>query len=124
VLQVNVDGFSSFYFGEPNIILPLDLLTFTGSLQNDNTTLLKWKTENEINTSHFVVERSIDAVNFYPLGNVTAIGNNTIANNYSFLDNDAANQQTLVLFYRLKITDRDGRFSINASLSLADIVEM
>ena len=124
VLQVNVDGFSSFYFGEPNMVLPLDLLTFTGSLQNDNTTLLKWKTENEINTSHFVVERSIDAVNYYPLGNVTASGITNMVNNYSFLDNDAPNQQSLVLFYRLKITDRDGRFKYSniVTISLADIV--
>jgi hypothetical protein len=64
----NITGFSSFYFASSNVILPVRLLTFTGSLQNNNSVLLSWKTENEINTSHFIVERSIDGSNFNNIG--------------------------------------------------------
>ena len=86
VLQVNVSSFSSFYFAASNVTLPLDLLTFTGALQSNNTTLLKWKTENEINASHFVIERSGDGNNYTGIGSVTAVGNSINVSNYTFTD--------------------------------------
>ena len=123
VLKGSITSFSSFYFGSANLTLPLDLLTFTGSLQNNTTTLLKWQTENEINTSHFVVERSIDGNNYNSIGSVTAGGNSTSVLNYTFNDNDAANQQSLILYYRLKMVDVNGSFKYSTivTISLADI---
>jgi trimeric autotransporter adhesin len=123
VLQVGVSGFSSFYFAESNAVLPLELLTFTGSLENNTATLLKWKTANQINTSHFVIERSTDGNNFSVIGSVNAAGNSSNALNYSFNDNDAANQRSLILYYRLKITDVSGTFKYSnvISVSLPDI---
>jgi len=124
MLQGDISGFSSFYFGSSNITLPLDLLTFSGSLQNNSTVLLKWKTENEINTSNFLVERSIDGNVFNAIGTISANGNNNgSVFNYSFADVDAANQQSLLLYYRLKIVDRDGSFKYSSiiTISLADI---
>jgi len=112
VLQGDITSFSSFYFAANNFTLPLDLLTFTGQLQNDKTVLLNWKTENEINTSHFVVERSTDGNRFSPIGNVTANGGRNNAGgsyNYSFIDNDAANQSSQRLYYRLRMVDIDTR---------------
>jgi glucose/arabinose dehydrogenase len=123
VLQADISGFSSFYFGTANVTLPLDLLTFTGSLQNNATTLLKWQTENEVNTSHFEVERSIDGNGFSKIGTVNAAGNNTSVLDYSFIDKEAANQQSLVLYYRLKMADINGTFKYSnvITISLADI---
>jgi len=118
VLQVDVPSFSSFYFAESNVVLPLDLLTFTGSLQNNTTTLLKWKTDNEINTSHFVVERSIDGTNFNGIGSVAASGNSSTILNYSFNDADAANQGALILYYRLKVADANGSFKYSNTISI------
>ena len=123
VLQGNISSFSSFYFGTSNILLPLDLLTFKGSLQNNKTTLLKWTTENEINTSHFEVERSLDGNTFNSIGSVAASGNSSSAVNYSFTDNNAAIQQSLLLYYRLKMIDQNGNFKYSnvITISLADI---
>ncbi len=119
VLQTNVSGFSSFYFGSTNITtLPLDLLTFTGVLENNAVTLLKWKTTNQINTSHFVVERSITGNNFNTIGVVNAVSNNSNVFNYSFNDNDAANQRSPILYYRLKITDANGAFKYSTVISI------
>jgi trimeric autotransporter adhesin len=120
VLQTNVSGFSSFYFGSTNITtLPLDLLTFTGVLENNAVTLLKWTTTNQINTSHFVVERSITGNNFNTIGVVNAVGNNSNVFNYSFNDNNAANQRSPILFYRLKITDANGAFKYSNVISVS-----
>jgi hypothetical protein len=111
VLQVNVPSFSSFYFAGSNVSLPLQLLSFTGALQNNATALLNWKTTNEINTSRFIVERSTDAVHFSPIGTVAASGNTSYDVNYSFKDADVANQSSQNVFYRLKMIDIDAAYT-------------
>jgi trimeric autotransporter adhesin len=125
MLEGDISHFSSFYFATSNITLPLQLLTFTGSLQNDNTALLKWETANEINTSFFVVERSLDGSHFNAIGNVAAYGNNNTNSifDYSFTDREAADQPSSVLFYRLKSVDQDGayKYSNIITITLADI---
>jgi len=101
--------------------LPLDLLSFTGHLQNDNSVLLNWKTENEINTSYFVVERSADGIRYNGIGNVTANGRNNTGGsfNYSLTDNDAINQSSQRLYYRLKMVDIDGNFKYSNIISVS-----
>lgn len=123
VLQANISGFSSFYFATSNVTLPLDLLTFKGNLQNNNTVLLQWETANEINSSHFVVERSSDAVNFSAIGNVAAHGNTTTNIQYSLTDNNIINFPSPIIYYRLKMVDIDGQFKYSSvvSITLADI---
>lgn len=121
MLQGNISGFSSFYFASSNFTLPLDLLTFTGHLQSNNTVLLDWKTENEVNTSHFVIERGTDGNHFTGIGNVPANGRTNTGGasfTYSFTDNDAANQPSQKLYYRLKMVDIDGTFKYSNIISI------
>jgi PQQ-dependent dehydrogenase (s-GDH family) len=117
VLQGDITSFSSFYFASSNVILPMHLLAFTGSLQN-NATLLQWKTVNEINMSHFDIERSINGADFTKIGSETAKGNNNSPNNYSYIDYDAANQNASVVYYRLKIVDVNGSFTYSQIISV------
>jgi trimeric autotransporter adhesin len=116
VLQGSISGFSSFYFGGSTITLPLQLITFTGALQADKTTLLKWKTQNERNASSFIVERSTDGTRFAAIGNVAATNN--ISSAYSYIDADAAYQHSTILFYRLKMTNEDGSFSYSSVVTI------
>lgn len=122
VLQGDVSGFSSFYFGAVNITLPLELITFKGSLQN-NATLLQWETANETNTSHFAVERSTDGRSFEGIGTVAASGNSVNTNKYSHIDNDVNNLSSTVIYYRLKMVDTDGQYKYSqvVTIYLADI---
>jgi len=121
MLQGDITSFSSFYFAANNFTLPLDLLSFTGRLQNDNSVLLNWKTENEINTSHFEIERSIDGNRFNGIGNVPANGRNNAGGsfNYAFTDNDAINQPSQRLYYRLKMVDIDGTYKYSNIVSIS-----
>ena len=122
VITASIDAFSSFYFAAANLsVLPLDLLSFTGRLQNDNSVLLNWKTENEVNTSHFVIERSADGIRYSGIGNVTANGRNNTGGsfNYAFTDNDAVNQSSQRLYYRLKMVDIDGTFKYSNIVSVS-----
>lgn len=122
VLQIAVPGFSTFYFATSNITLPVTLVSFTGVLQN-NATLLNWETANELNTAHFVVERSIDNASFDAIGTVAAHGTTSTNNNYSYTDNDVTNLPSNVIYYRLKIVDIDGssKYSNTIVINLADV---
>ena len=121
VLQGNINSFSSFYFGNSNITLPLELVYFKGSLQNDNT-LLQWETINENNTSHFDVERSLDGRSFSGIGTVAATGS-AGTSKYDYTDHNVTSLLSPVIYYRLKMMDKDGKYKYSniVTISLADI---
>lgn len=105
--EFTVTGFSEFWFSPAPYVLPLALLSFDAQKQNDQH-LLNWKTSNEINVKNFIVERSKDGINFIQIGMVSAIGNNSGISAYSFTDVQPLKGKN---FYRLKMTDMDGRYS-------------
>ncbi len=114
VLQGTISSFSTFYFGSNSLItLPVNLLTFSGSLQTDNSALLKWETTNETNTSEFIIERSLDGHSFQQIGTVAAIGNSGVNNKYSFIDYNASRQSSSVIYYHLKMIDKDGSYTFS-----------
>jgi uncharacterized repeat protein (TIGR01451 family) len=86
-------------------VIPLKLISFSAVPQNGNTTSLYWNTANEINTKHFVIERSNDGLRFSAVTNIFAKGKAN--NNYTASVADAI---TGMIFYRLKIIDTDGSF--------------
>jgi hypothetical protein len=94
-------------FNYPNAPLPVKLASFTATL-NNNKADLKWTTASEINTSHFVVERSMNGVDFAEAGMVFAYGNATDKTDYSFSDNLSAIQSDVV-YYRLRSVDNDSK---------------
>ena len=117
MLQADISSFSTFYISGPNVVLPLQLLSFTGSLQN-NVTLLKWVTTNEINISNFVIERSINGTDFIKIGSQSAKGNANNTNDYTYNDYTAASQMASIVYYRLKIFDTNGSFTYSQVVSV------
>ncbi len=95
--------------------LPLTLLNFTGTKSNNNV-LLTWKTSNEINTSHFAVQRSLDAVDFSDIKIVPATPG-SVTTTYSFTDNVTGIKATKI-YYRLKMVDKDGKFEMSKVVSV------
>ncbi|MFI5129463.1 MAG: PQQ-dependent sugar dehydrogenase [Chitinophagales bacterium] len=124
VLQSNnLTSFSTFYFANVSLTtLPVQMISFTGTL-NNNAALLNWRTSAEVNTANFEIERSIDAANYNKIGTVAASGNTTVAVDYSFTDNDAVTLSAPLVYYRLKIVDRDGNYTYSnvVTISLADM---
>jgi len=86
-------------------VLPLKLVSFTAQKTAQNNVRLSWSSYSEINTSHFVIERSTDGNLFEAAGSVNATGNGN--NNYSF--STAILSTTPTYYYRLKMVDTDGR---------------
>ncbi len=85
--------------------LPLRLLSFD-AFKNQNTVSLKWKTDNEVNTSHFDVEKSGNGTVFTKIATV-ASANSQGVHEYATED---AQPYPGVNFYRLKQVDIDGHF--------------
>jgi len=97
--------YSASYFAVAGIAvtLPLQLVSFTAT-QHDNAIQLNWATTDEVNTSLFTLQRGYDGATFSDITKVTATNNNF--NTYSY--NDTAFKTGSMLYYRLKITDKDG----------------
>lgn len=93
------------------IVLPLNLISFSGSKQNNNA-LLQWTTANERNVRQFELQRSDNGQTFTTIG--TIVPGNT---SYSFTDPNVFSIKDLV-FYRLKSIDLDGRFSYSNIIKL------
>ncbi len=91
-------------------IAPVELLAFTGSVNNSDVQLL-WSTASELNNQGFEIERSInDADNFVTVGFVDGKGSSTEINYYSYTDNPQVSGVNQI-YYRLKQIDFDGTFS-------------
>ncbi len=104
--------FKAFTFLAPvQSSLPLTLVDFTGLL-NDKKVMLNWATAMEVNTSHFVVQRSLDGKTFEDAGIVFAEGNSSVRKNYEFPDNIATVTGSLI-YYRLKMVDMDTKFRLS-----------
>lgn len=88
--------------------LPLDITSFTATAVNADTKL-SWTYENQIDVSHFEIERAASgSSSFVKVGEVTA--NNNASGTYTFTDINAKQSFTKG-YYRLKIVDLDGHFT-------------
>jgi hypothetical protein len=94
--------------------LPLHLINFKGE-SNGNHVKLTWITDNEVNTSHFDIQRSADGINFTSVGMVQAKGNAGVTNNYGFTDQSV---DLTRVFYRLNMIDMDNSNTFSNVISL------
>ena len=113
VQRTGMSGFSKFATAQQDITLPVELIEFKAEKQTENV-LLSWKTASEKNSDYFIVERSVDGINFTtPVGTVDAAGFSNTVLSYQLLDE---NPMTGKNYYRLKQVDMDG------SVHYSDIV--
>ncbi len=96
----------------PSSIAPLTLKAFSASLVNGKANL-NWSTTNEVNVNGFAIEKSKDGSNFSQLDFVAA--KNATTNTYSYTDAIAA---TGTVYYRLKMTDKDGSYKYSQVVAL------
>jgi hypothetical protein len=98
-------------------VTPLTLIDFNATLVNCQP-VLNWKTENEINTDRFEVERSgLINSNWVSTGVVTANGNPGRKATYQFTDK-TVNVSPEEVLYRLKMIDRDGHYKYSKVLQV------
>ncbi|MFT3910960.1 MAG: T9SS type A sorting domain-containing protein [Ferruginibacter sp.] len=102
-------------FPFPNCgIVPVKLISFTGKVDNNKSTLY-WTTASEENFDHFEIERSTDGLSFNSLMNVSPKTANSNGASYSAVD---PYPFAGINFYRLKMVDRDGSFAYSNIVKL------
>ncbi len=124
VMVSSVTAFGPFTFGATTAgVLPVTLKNFIAQKQGSSVKLA-WTTATEINTSHFVVEGSVNGSDWREVAVINAAGNSTSERNYSAFDNTPARGLN---YYRLRIVDLDADQSYSATrtvnmISSAEIV--
>ena len=111
----NIDGGIKDYPGRS--ILAIQRFDVSASLIG-STAVIRWVTANEVNTSKFVVERSIDNVSFVAVGEKSAAGNYTGTSNYLYNDDISSLSAYKVIYYRVRLIDLDGRSSFSKVVAL------
>lgn len=109
ITKTNLTSFSSFAVSDLNNPLPVELSSFTASINKRNVNL-NWATAMEQNNSGFDIERSLineHNQQWSKIGFVGGAGSSNEVKNYSFNDN---NLQTGKYNYRLKQIDYNGNF--------------
>jgi ELWxxDGT repeat protein len=108
----NSDGFDIYALNATVVPFPLSLISFTAELRN-NKVALSWITEQEVNVSHFNIERSVTGSEFSTIGRINAGG----ARTYNFND-EKLDVKSGRLYYRLSIADKDGETFYSKILSV------
>lgn len=108
-LECGVTGFSNFYFTTKEAFkaLPVEWGTFNASAKNNEVTL-NWTTITEANTKNFVVERSLDSVQWDFVSQQNAAGFSKKETYYTAIDKNPFIGQS---YYRIKQLDLDGTVS-------------
>jgi Concanavalin A-like lectin/glucanases superfamily/Secretion system C-terminal sorting domain len=94
--------------------LPIDLISFKASVQNDKVKL-DWQTAKEINNDYFTVEYSQNAGDWKVLKKIKGAGTSYDVLNYTTMDDYPANG---ISYYRLKQTDVNGEFTYSNIVSV------
>jgi ELWxxDGT repeat protein len=85
--------------------LPVSLMQFTATLL-PAAIQLNWSVAQQVNVGQYEVQRSVDGSRFIAIGSVAA----ALTNQYTFADAEALKTNQQVLYYRLRIIDKDGAY--------------
>ncbi len=104
------------------VVLPVELVEFTGEKISTNVNYLKWATATEFNSDYFDIERRDEFSNdFVAIDKVEAAGNSNELIKYSYTDNDAPSGAA---YYRLKQVDKDGKYKYSSTIVIGDVGEL
>ncbi|MDY0082542.1 MAG: YCF48-related protein [Ignavibacteriaceae bacterium] len=89
--------------------IPVELISFTASVKNDNV-LLEWITASEINNYGFEIQRALENGIWEKISFIPGKGTTTNTSYYSFIDYNTINKK---ISYRLKQIDYNGEFEFS-----------
>ncbi len=105
-----VSNFSPFALGSKSSgnVLPIDLISFTANCKED-VVEVDFSVASQQNNDYFLVERSIDGVEWAELGTLQGENKSTNHKDYSILDFTPIDGMS---YYRLTQVDFDGKFKV------------
>ncbi|MDQ6755869.1 MAG: hypothetical protein M3004_02950 [Bacteroidota bacterium] len=92
--------------------LAVKLTNFAGILSSKNTVDLKWTTATEDGTENYILERSIDGINFSKVYTIHSAKNSN-ESNYGYRDDVTGISSTGVIYYRIKMYTHSALYSIS-----------
>ncbi|MEO8147722.1 MAG: hypothetical protein ABI723_08810, partial [Bacteroidia bacterium] len=97
--------------------LGVQLIDFGGNFNPaTNTNNLYWLTLSETENDHFDIEKSLDAKNFYVIGEVPGTGTSNQLQHYRFDDSDPFTGEN---YYRLHQFDRNGKATYSQTIIIS-----
>ena len=85
--------------------LPIELVEFQANINDKGTVELLWETHSEVNSSHFVVQRSLNSSSWDNLATIKASGMSVRKKVYQYTDLSPDQGYN---YYRIKLVDNDG----------------
>ena len=112
VAQNGIAGLARFTLSSASNVLHNSLTAFVAQYIK-NTLVLSWTSSQEINSHHFEAQSSPDGYNWKTIGNITAAGQSSFINDYSYAIKSPATCQQL---YRIVEFDNDGFAQYSAAI--------
>ncbi len=102
-----------------NVVLPIILTNFS-AVRNNMDGILTWQISNQdANSAYFELERSFTGTDFTKIGRVEVNLNSGSTGSYTFNDIDIGKTKSNgVIFYRIKMVDKDGKFTYSQVRSI------
>jgi len=97
-------------------VLPISLKDFYAETL-DNEIVLKWFVGSESNLHYYLLEKSTNGIDFYPLNTVYSIAANVGQNNLSYFSYDHGPAKG-INYYRLKNVDIDGTVTTHKTIAM------
>ncbi len=88
---------------------------FHARVEGENVKL-EWKTGEESNLKHFVIERRTQQSSYVDLTTIIPKGSNSF---YSYLDESVYKSSSFVFTYRLRIVENDNKVSYSSEVSVS-----
>lgn len=107
--------FEAWTLSSESSLLPVELTDFHVYCERDGVHIY-WETATETNSSHFIIEKSYNGVQWTVYTEIQAAGNSSVANRYELTDVDY--QFTSTTYYRLKQVDFNGNYRYYTPLSI------
>ena len=98
-----------------NVIIPVELTSFTASVNRQGEVILNWSTATEVNNQLFEIERRSENGEYITIGYVDGYGTTTEPQEYSYVDRSA---DVGKYFYRLKQIDFQGTYEYSDEIEI------
>ena len=97
-----------------NVVLPVDLLYFNAQKDGGNVELF-WATASEHNNDYFVIEKSVNGIDWTQLATIKGQESSYVETRYSVIDDGIYSE---IMYYRLSQVDIDGEKKIYPIISI------
>ena len=115
--DIIIQGFAddtNVYWNTSNSTLPLELVSFTGEIIDENI-VLNWTTRDEVDTDHFIIERSNNGLSYSIDGTTRAMNTPSAIHNYQY---QVESSFRGINYFRLKMVDSDGKFTYSNVIAI------